>query len=86
MPACIDMYHKARLVLPGLTSASFAHTHRWNAEQPDMGLLPLRSFNLQLSTAFADPLAAAVTVAISLHDDHAWRRRMLKRCISLQHA
>ena len=41
--------------------------YRWDAEQPNMVLTPLRSFNLQLSAAFADPLA------IILHDayDHA---------------
>ena len=67
MPACIDMYLEARSVLTGISSSWFAHTYRWNAEQPDMGLMPLRSFKLHLSAAFTDPLAAAV--AISLHDD-----------------
>ena len=48
-----------------------------------MGLAPLamRSFNLQLSAAFADPLAA---VAISLHDDRG--ETIVARCISLQDA
>ena len=53
-----------------------------------MGLAPLamRSFILQLSAAFADPLAAsqAAAVAISLHDDRG--ETIVARCISLQDA
>ena len=53
-----------------------------------MGLAPLamRSFILQLSAAFADPLAAsqAAAVAISLHNDRG--ETIVARCISLQDA